>query len=61
MAEPIRFGHCFAAQLHLNRSAATDEVHDDGDQCEQQQQVNQETADVKEEKPAQPQKNQYYR
>jgi hypothetical protein len=51
-----------AFALHFNgldRSSATDEVHDDGDQGKDQEQVNQEAADVQHEEPAQPEQYQY--
>ena len=36
----------------LDRSSATDEVHDDRDQGKDQEQVNQEAADMQDEEPA---------
>jgi hypothetical protein len=44
---------------NLDRTSATDEVHDDRDQGEDKQQVNEEAADVQNEEPAQPKQNQH--
>jgi hypothetical protein len=50
---------CFTLRL-LDRSSATDKVHDDGDQGKDKQQVNQEAADVQDKEPAEPKQNQHH-
>jgi len=49
--------------LHFDRldsSSATDEVHDDGDQGKDEQQMDQEAADMQDEEPAEPEQNQHH-
>jgi hypothetical protein len=43
----------------LDCSSAADEVHDDGDQGEEEQQVNEEAAHVQDEEPAKPEQDQH--
>jgi hypothetical protein len=58
-AEPQGFGLCFGSQS-LDRSSAANEVHDDGDQGEDKQQMNQEAAYVQDKEPAEPEQNQHH-
>jgi hypothetical protein len=51
-------GLCFAPSIGSDRSPATDEVHNDGDQSEDEQQVNKKAAYVENKKPAEPKQNQ---
>jgi hypothetical protein len=44
----------------LDRSSTANEVHNDGDQGKEKQQVNQEAADVQDEETAEPEQNQHH-
>jgi hypothetical protein len=46
--------------VELNGSSAADEVHDDGDQRNDKQQVDQKAANVQEKKSAEPEQNQHH-
>jgi hypothetical protein len=55
-------------QLYINgesalacSSAAADEVHDDGDDSEDEQEVNEKAADVQDEEATEPKDNQHHR
>jgi hypothetical protein len=53
-AEPLWFGLSAFRLSGSDGASAADEVHDDRDQSEDEQEVNQETAHVKDEKSAEP-------
>lgn len=52
--DPDGFGLFSCREFGLACPSAAYEVHDDGDQCEEQQKVDEEAADMEEEKSAQP-------
>jgi hypothetical protein len=58
-AGPHRSGLCFAAAASDCPSAAN-EVHDDRYQRKEKEEMNQETADVQDEKSAKPKQNQHH-